>query len=225
MKELIKDNRTYFIFLLSFAVLGGVYLFYLQKGDDILFFNVYRKPLPNYCFRFATKMGEPPVYLLFGIAGLFYKFRYSLLIALTGFIVLGVSFGLKTFFAMDRPVAFFDKLKRIAEVTLVEGVDIHSGPTSFPSGHTMSAFAIYSLLIFLLPKKTVIAVSLFLTALLVGISRVFLVQHFWEDVYAGALIGSALAIVIYLVQAQFKEQPARWFDRPVFTAGKKGNAA
>jgi membrane-associated phospholipid phosphatase len=221
MRDLVNNNKTYFLLLIVFIVVGAVFLALLTKGNDILFFNAYRSPVANNFFRFATQMGEPPVYVLLGILALAYKFRYALLIALTGFIVLGLSHGLKMFFAIDRPAAFFQKLERIAEVVLVDGVTLHTGATSFPSGHTMSAFAIYSLLIFLLPKRRRIALVLFFLALLVGVSRVFLVQHFWPDVYVGALIGSALAIVVFLVQEKFVEKPDHWLDRPLFRV-KKG---
>ncbi len=222
MQVLVKNNKLYFLLLLIFIVVGGIILTLITRGNDILFFNAYRSPIANNFFRFSTQLGEPPVYVVIGILALAYKFRYALLIALTGFIVLGVSHGLKMYFAIDRPAAFFQKVQRIAEITMVDGVNVHTGATSFPSGHSMSAFAIYSLLIFLLPKRKRITLVLFSLALLVGISRVFLVQHFWPDVYVGALIGAALAILIFLVQNQFVDKPERWLDRPLFKVRRRG---
>ncbi|HRF40255.1 MAG TPA: phosphatase PAP2 family protein, partial [Saprospiraceae bacterium] len=39
---------------------------------------------------------------------------------------------------------------------------------------------------------------LFAVALTVGVSRMYLVQHFWKDVYFGALIGVVLAWGVYV---------------------------
>lgn len=60
---------------------------------------------------------------------------------------------------------------------------------SFPSGHTMTAFAVWAALAQTLPALG----PLFLAAaLLIGVSRVFLGMHYPTDVLVGALLGSAL---------------------------------
>ncbi len=76
-------------------------------------------------------------------------------------------------------------------------------------------------LAFTLRKKR-FALPLFALALSVAISRIYLVQHFWPDVYVGALIGAALAILIFLVQNQFVDKPERWLDRPLFKVRRRG---
>ena len=59
---------------------------------------------------------------------------------------------------------------------------------SFPSGHTLSAFAMAGLL-YLHAKSGVIRVLLFAVAALVGVSRVALGVHWPVDVLAGAALG------------------------------------
>lgn len=199
MKSIIKGNRTYFILLTLFAVFGGILTCIIQKPEGILFFSEHRSPAANFFFRYATKLGEAPMYFVFGIFLLGRKIRHAVLLGLTGLVVMGVSAGLKTFFAIDRPIRFLQNYGLAETIEYVEGVALHSAATSFPSGHTMSAFALYSVLIFILPKKTWISILLFSTAVIVGLSRVYLVQHFWDDVYAGALIGMFLAILMYAV--------------------------
>jgi len=61
---------------------------------------------------------------------------------------------------------------------------------SFPSGHTLSAFAIASSLIFFYKKK-LITLSLLLLASLVGLSRIMLGVHWPIDVLMGATLGLA----------------------------------
>jgi undecaprenyl-diphosphatase len=62
---------------------------------------------------------------------------------------------------------------------------------SFPSGHSMTAFAAASALSGVLP---VLLPPLLSAALLIGASRVFLGLHYPSDVLVGALIGSGLGL-------------------------------
>ena len=81
----------------------------------------------------------------------------------------------------------------------VDGVVLHTGFSSFPSGHTLSAFAVFSLLSFF-ASNSKRQIFLFLSlAILVAASRVYLIQHFIEDVWMGSLIGVMLAYLIFQV--------------------------
>jgi undecaprenyl-diphosphatase len=66
---------------------------------------------------------------------------------------------------------------------------------SFPSGHTMTAFAVCVSLSLFYPA---LSVGLFFCALSVAISRILLGMHFLSDVLAGALIGTALGYMGFL---------------------------
>lgn len=79
---------------------------------------------------------------------------------------------------------------------------------SFPSGHATSAFVFYGLLIYLVAKseltkatKWMISVFLFLLALAIGFSRVYLRVHYPSDVIAGFCIGLAwICFSIWLLE-------------------------
>jgi undecaprenyl-diphosphatase len=60
---------------------------------------------------------------------------------------------------------------------------------SFPSGHTMSAFAAATSITMFYPS---LAAGVFFCAVSIALSRVILGMHFLSDVVAGALIGAAL---------------------------------
>jgi undecaprenyl-diphosphatase len=69
---------------------------------------------------------------------------------------------------------------------------------SFPSGHTITAFAVALSLAGFYPS---LLVGLLFCASSIAVSRILLGMHFLSDVLAGALIGSGLAYgVIWLVR-------------------------
>jgi undecaprenyl-diphosphatase len=69
---------------------------------------------------------------------------------------------------------------------------------SFPSGHTITAFAVAVSLGLFYPE---LAAGLFFCALSVAASRILLGMHFLSDVVAGAAIGTALAYgAVWLVK-------------------------
>jgi undecaprenyl-diphosphatase len=65
---------------------------------------------------------------------------------------------------------------------------------SFPSGHTMTAFAVAIPLSLFYPTLTI---GLAFCALSIAVSRILLGMHFLSDVVAGALIGTGLGYLGY----------------------------
>lgn len=93
-----------------------------------------------------------------------------------------------------RPKAY---IANDALLHFVPGVKVHEYYT-FPSGHTASAFALGATLSLWIRRLWVMPL-LGVHAMLVGVSRVYLLQHFYEDVYAGALLGVLVALGAYLL--------------------------
>ncbi len=65
---------------------------------------------------------------------------------------------------------------------------------SFPSGHTMTAFAVAIPLSLFYPT---LSIGLLFCALSIAMSRILLGMHFLSDVVAGALIGTGLGYLGY----------------------------
>jgi len=66
---------------------------------------------------------------------------------------------------------------------------------SFPSGHTMTAFAVAVPLLLHYPSLTI---GLLFCALSIAISRILLGMHFLSDVVAGGLIGTGLGFLGFI---------------------------
>jgi len=219
MLKIIRNNAVFFTCFFLTLILGIVLFFSIEQGDGVLFFGDRRTIFLDNLFIYWTKLGEEYMYILALIFFLFIRVRYAMLIPLTGFLVVLVSGVLKAFFAHDRPKIWFMKMKRLEEVDFVEGINVLVGATSFPSGHAMSAFALYSLIAFFLLQKKIAAFILFVIALLIAVSRVYLVHHFFQDVLVGSTIGVLLSMTIYYLQNLKPLRAGHWMDEPFF--GKK----
>lgn len=219
MTEIIKKNKIFYLLFLLFSIVVTVILTQVSKGDVILFFAENRTPFWNQFFKITTQLGEEPAYAVIGVVFLFIRFRIALLFGLMGGVITFLSFGLKSLFSADRPFTFFDKLGTIGDIVQVEGVQLLVGPTSFPSGHTMSGFALYLLLALFLPAKKRYAIPCFLFALAVGLSRVYLVQHFLQDIFAGAFCGVLVGTLIYYLNQKIPYNTKYWIDRSFLNLG------
>ncbi len=108
-----------------------------------------------------------------------------------------LSQGLKSFFNFPRPLNYFQDATWIHILPEWD----HLYHRSFPSGHTTGAFALFSFLAFILPKRhQAYGLFLFALAVLVSYSRIYLTAHFFTDVFVGSIIGtffSTLAIYIF----------------------------
>jgi len=179
------------------------------RRDFVWFFNDRRSPFWDWVFVNGTKLGEPIGYILAAGGLIFLRLRYVIFLPLVGFTNTLLTHSLKSWFRRDRPLPFFEDLNLEDMLIFVEGVRVNSGANSFPSGHTMSGFALFAFVAFCAPRKKWGAVLFFLLALLVGFSRIYLTQHFFEDVYLGAIVGVLVGIFWYFVQFGIQSS---WLD-------------
>ncbi len=78
---------------------------------------------------------------------------------------------------------------------------------SFPSGHTSQTFFLMSLLKFHFQLGHAGTIALFILALFVGVTRMYVGAHYPRDVLAGALLGSVWGILTNLVDGYLKGHP------------------
>jgi membrane-associated phospholipid phosphatase len=212
-RHLVLDNRvflgTFSVFFIATLALSLT----LAPAEEIFYFNARRTPVWDLFFRLTTKMGEGYIVVLTVLALLFSRFRFAVAAPAMGITAAVVTQTIKRYFAHPRPYAFLRDNGLLEQLEPVPRVLLHSGATSFPSGHTLTAFAFCALLAFCLPKKGGTALLLFFLAAAVALSRIYLAQHFMKDVCLGALLGVALAAVFYLLAQRLPAARHPWLDK------------
>lgn len=200
---MLRKNK-YFFYPLIFSVLVTIgILMYLDKASIHLYTNKFYSHFLDWFFALYTHFGDGLFPLVVVLIALFFRYSYALAL-LINFLVTGGIILLLKFVVFDtspRPKKYFEQLQTEG-LRLIEGLEVHSF-NSMPSGHTATAFSIFCMLALLSANKKLGAVF-FVLAALVGYSRIYLSQHFLEDVTVGALIGSICAMgVYYLHETRF----------------------
>lgn len=110
-----------------------------------------------------------------------------------------------------RPIHYF---RDNPDLIKVPGVEMHQN-FSFPSGHTAAAFCLYFALALIVRRK-IPALLFFVVALLVGYSRIYLNQHFLEDVFLGSIIGTGIAAMTFPLFYKNRSNSSKGaMDRPL----------
>lgn len=185
-----------------------------QKGDTILALDRIHSPELDVFFVTFTHLGDALPYWAFSILLLFVRVRYALTTALLGISTLPVTGSLKAAFGHPRPYTWFGEADLLHLLTPVERITLYDAFNSFPSGHTLAAFTLFTFLALIAPRiwQQVACITI---AVFVGISRMYLHFHFLEDVLFGALCGTVLAVAGYSLQDRYL-RPLQKLDRPLF---------
>ncbi len=138
-------------------------------------------------FRYATELGASVPFVVGGLL-LFYKVGASLLVLFSQGVTALVVYPIKMLIAAPRPSRFFAEQFPNIALHHVDGVRLHQ-MYSFPSGHTAAVFSLMLCLTLICFKKPWAALFFFVLAVIGAYSRIYLSQHFAEDVCAGAVVG------------------------------------
>ncbi len=201
-----RTVKKYYLFLLVYAIfllLGAGLLILLSKPDMHILMNAYHNYFFDMLFAWITHFGNGLAALSIFFVILLFNIRKAFLFGFANLLAgLSVQFLKKVLFpSAMRPVKFFDGKY---DLYLIEGVQNHL-MESFPSGHTATAFATF-LILSGFTKKTTLKVMFFVFAMLTAYSRVYLSQHFFEDIYVGSLMGVVLSLIVAYIFTFFVPQ-------------------
>lgn len=211
MKEFIANNRIFLTLQIAFVIVGGILILLYEQGSEILYINNLHSNVFNHFFSFVSRIAEAPLLVLILLTAIAISYGKGFLLLVTYLLNGAITQILKilVFTEQVRPAIFFEGK---AKLNFVEGVELLRDH-SLPSGHTSSAFAVFFMISILTQNKTW-SYLLFILALLVGISRVYLLMHFFRDIYWGSICGTLVAMFLYLTLAQSNfYQGLSWKDK------------
>jgi len=209
-RDALIENKYFFIPLLIFSIIGLIIIIQIPKGDVLLWVNSYHNSFLDIYFLTFSAIGSGIYFLFLLIILAFFSIRY-IIFGLIMFLGSGLIIQiLKHSFLMPRPSAWFES-DVLLGLNLVEGVKLYS-KLSFPSGHSASGFAIFLFLAIIIKNKY-LGAFFFVLALSVAFARVYLVQHFFIDIYFGSIIGAVSALYFYvLIESNAYFKNAKWFN-------------
>ncbi len=153
-----------------------------------LFFNSFHSQIGDFTIPHLTNVGDG-LFLLVNCL-LIFLFR-SKRLAILLFIAFLISSGLVQFlkhFVFEnhmRPMYVFQHVKGFHQIK-----DFHYHLfQSFPSGHSTSSFVLFTFIAMNFAKRWQTQILCFIGALFFAFTRVYLSQHYFEDLFAGAMIG------------------------------------
>ena len=184
----------------------AVYIYFAQLNVELFHvINNVGRNVNDSIWMGLTALGNKLVIwtLLFIVAWRFPKLLVTTLLA--GIFEIFISLPLKTFFDAARPTD-----------VLIESsyhlIGFKISGYSFPSGHTMSAFAIASA-IALYSRNLWVIISILTLASLAGISRIMLGVHWPVDVLVGAALGGLCGYAAIVLTRNFSlnQLKIQWF--------------
>jgi membrane-associated phospholipid phosphatase len=193
LRAIIAGNRLFFAFWGLFFVVGLLFFLWVGKGPSFVELNPYHQTTLDIIFQWITWLGDG-WFSVIVIVYFLVRRRWSKAAQLLTAFLLSAIFAqlLKRAFSMPRPWEFFP---RGVYPHFIEGIT-RRGFASFPSGHTTSVFALATLLALFTPNQRHKIGYLF-AGVLVGYSRIYLGQHFLNDVIVGSIVGMVTAVLVH----------------------------
>ncbi len=212
-RYIIHQKAFYFIAFLTALVPALILTGSNGKVNCFLFLNQLHRQWLDLLFINLTFLGDG----IFSIAAavlilIIWKQRWVSLNIIVAYLFSGIMAQvLKRLFMAPRPKEIIAGRLYRSFIDGITGV----GWDSFPSGHTTSVFALATIMALYVNKKRWGLIFLVI-AMMVGYSRIYLGQHFLQDVIAGAILGTVTGLIVY---ALFN------FRKTMFGAGSSPGAA
>ncbi|MEP6613062.1 MAG: phosphatase PAP2 family protein [Mucilaginibacter sp.] len=156
---------------------------------------------------YITDLGNGWTIVILSAVLVLFNYRAAFLMAST-YAITSIAVQIVKYIAdANRPTLLYqDKLSLIHLVKGVEMLRFYS----FPSGHTVTAFSTALLVTYLVKNKNW-GWLLFIVAVAVGYSRMYLSEHFFEDVTVGSALGVVLTILwISFIDSKKFIHTAKW---------------
>lgn len=215
--ETLVNNRTFVIPYLLLLAFSTLMLIFWEKEEIFFMLHDIHTPFGDLFFRYFTHFGDGFFAVAIVLALCFFHFGRAAFMAIA-FVVTGL------IAQVLKKLVFSDALRPSGWqwsnpeylLQMVEGVKYHNA-YSFPSGHTITAFTLFFGLTLIVGRKR-LGYLFFLIAVLAAYSRVYLGQHFFEDVYFGSVIAILCTMIIWILF--FRQMNKAWAQKSLLRLKK-----
>ncbi|MFM7016514.1 MAG: phosphatase PAP2 family protein [Bacteroidota bacterium] len=197
----VKLKKTDLNYILpSAALIGMTYTFDQPIQRELAYLNNHNTDVNSFN-KSVTYLGDGAINMsvssLFVLHGLLFNNHRSIetgYLSAKAMVHAGiVVFVLKTMAGRERPLT----KEQQGSFHFFEKMDAGSGYHSFPSGHTITAFSMATVIAKEYADKKWVGGTAYGLATLVGFSRIGLSKHWASDVFTGALLGYAIGNFTY----------------------------
>ncbi|BAV04126.1 phosphoesterase, PA-phosphatase related [Filimonas lacunae] len=207
-------NTSLFKKALIITTLLGIIVLYssfsVGKIDLFLLLNTNLGKVIDFIMVVGTYLGDGAMWVPALLLVLYWKRKDSLPLLIS-------SFALSTIFTQvckyliipdaPRPLKALGSSPLLSQVHTVPYVEVHT-ISSFPSGHTTTAFTLYLVFSLLLTGNWWLFAGL-VYALWVAYSRIYLSQHFPLDAGAGMIVATVSVLLSWGIQQWFMNRKKR----------------
>lgn len=219
LKKLLYSNGTLLsIYALLLCFMAYIFIYTNKHLLHIQLNLLVGNPFIDNFFFYITYLGDGVLGAVIVLIAFLINIRLGIYATLSfAFAALTTNFLKYQFFQdFDRP--FWDWQYVVGyDVKKVEGVELLI-KKSFPSGHATQAFALFFAFA-MAAKKQSFKLVLLSIAILGAYSRVYLSQHWLQDITAGSMIGVFYSIVFYLLF--YGRENTQNLDKPLMHLFKK----
>lgn len=195
LKRIYNTNPAFFITFGIWFILIASLLLLVTKRESFQFINSHHVLWADVLMTVNTFMGDGIFVIAFAVLCCFLR-KWSFAKGIFGTYIFSglVCCVLKSIFHADRPAMMFKGDPAFHVVSWLPVAHVNS----FPSGHTTSAFAMATA-IAIISKNKKLGLFCFILAALTGYSRIYLGQHFLEDVGMGSLLGVGTTCIYFIL--------------------------
>ncbi len=210
-----KINPLLFLYLILLSVC--ILLMLIFTKEELYFAINHRHTVfTDVFFENLTLLGASTGCIVSVLITYIINYRTGFLLSSSYIITFIISQTIKHLVKAPRPHLFFSK--KIYDIYLIKGV-VMLDTDSFPSGHSVSAFTAAVVFTYIAKNKSWGYLWLLL-AVLIAYSRLYLSEHFLQDVTAGSALGVFITVfwLKWIDQKPFL-QTEKW-DRGLFNQPK-----
>lgn len=185
--------RVRFFFIPYLILICGCLIIKLLYSREAIYFavNAIHNTSADLVAPYVTAAGAGLTVVIVSAIIALFNYRKACLLTTSYGVTAIIAQIIKHLINAPRPKLYF--IDQLEKIYFVEGVEIYSH-NSFPSGHTVTAFSAAIVLTYLAKNKNW-GILFLLAATCIGYSRMYLSEHFFEDVVAGSALGVVVTVI------------------------------